>query len=455
MDGQMAWLSNDYHWNTDVQATYWPIYAANRLDFGMALYDLLDRCRPNMRELARSFFGREGEFLVHGTDPQCRPTYDWAKAQFEFNGGLWAAHHYWLHYLYSQDKEFLKRRALPFIKEVLRPVLEELEPDASGVLHLPLSFSPEYHDHRGRHWGPDGTFDLGLIRFALKSLLEGCEILGVTDTEQGVWRRILKMLASYPEHPRQGIMVRADAPYELPHRHPSHLAPLYPFHLLDWEKDRPLLEKTLRQWALMGTGEWVGWSFGWAATIASLVERPNLARSFLLDFTDRYISESTLHMQGPPAHAALATRTDFGFTMEAGFAAVDGLQHMLLQSHGGTIRVFPALPAQWQDAVFWSMRTEGAFLVSAVRQAGATRFIHVESTAGGSCRVRADMTGKLHVDGAESFSTPRPGELMFPTVPGGLYLIWSGEARPVPTMHPVAARSYELNYFGTKKPPRF
>ena len=34
------------------------------------------------------------------------------------NGGAWLAQHFYLHWKYSADKEFLKERAYPFLKDV-------------------------------------------------------------------------------------------------------------------------------------------------------------------------------------------------------------------------------------------------------------------------------------------------------------------------------------------------
>ena len=64
---------------------------------------------------------------------------------------------------------------------------------------------------------------------------------------------------------------------------------------------------------------------------------------------------------------------------------------MLLTSWGGKIRVFPGVPESWSDIAFHNLRAEGAFLVSAVRDGGKTRFIRVESLAGEPCRLVTDM----------------------------------------------------------------
>ena len=37
---------------------------------------------------------------------------------------------------------------------------------------------------------------------------------------------------------------------------------------------------------------------------------------------------------------------------------------MLIQSHTGVVKLFPAIPADWKDASFYKLRTYGAFLVS-------------------------------------------------------------------------------------------
>lgn len=55
---------------------------------------------------------------------------------------------------------------------------------------------------------------------------------------------------------------------------------------------------------------------------------------------------------------------------------------MVCQSWGGLVRVFPALPTAWQDLVVHDFRTEGAFLLSAAREKGATRWVRLASEAG-------------------------------------------------------------------------
>ena len=66
----------------------------------------------------------------------------------------------------------------------------------------------------------------------------------------------------------------------------------------------------------------------------------------------RFISTNTFHLNGDPRHFG-----DSGFdykpvTLEAGFASAAALMEMLLQSWGGKIRVFPAVPEFWPACLF-------------------------------------------------------------------------------------------------------
>jgi hypothetical protein len=68
---------------------------------------------------------------------------------------------------------------------------------------------------------------------------------------------------------------------------------------------------------------------------------------------------------------------------------------MLLQSQGGVLRVFPAIPPDWQDAEFRHLRAEGAFLVSAVRRGGLTREVRIRSERGGRLRLADPWGGRV------------------------------------------------------------
>lgn len=113
--------------------------------------------------------------------------------------------------------------------------------------------------------------------------------------------------------------------------------------------------------------------------------------------------------------------------LEIGGVLMTALNEMLLQSHDGVIRVFPAPPAEWRDAAFHP-RAVGPFLI--------------ESLTGAECRTETpwpnhelavrDVTGGklLNVRGAG---------VAFPAKAGSWYLIFRyGGAEDLPRAPEVA-----------------
>ena len=98
-----------------------------------------------------------------------------------------------------------------------------------------------------------------------------------------------------------------------------------------------------------------------------------------------------------------------GPVIETPLSVVESINYMLLQSWDGVIRVFPAVPDSWADAVYHNLRTEGAFLVSAARKEGETQWIRIRSLAGEPLVLQTDMTDfKISPDVAvKPFKGPR------------------------------------------------
>jgi hypothetical protein len=128
------------------------------------------------------------------------------------------------------------------------------------------------------------------------------------------------------------------------------------------------------------------------------------------------------------------------------------MHDMIIQSWGGTIRVFPAAPDDWDDMVFHDIRAEGAFLISASRMNGKTQFVRIKSLAGEPCRIMPGLDGKVKVTGNRKFSLKE--------ISSGLFtldlkrdeeaIIWSGTQMPVLTIAPIPANSDNCNSFGIK-----
>ena len=82
-------------------------------------------------------------------------------------------------------------------------------------------------------------------------------------------------------------------------------------------------------------------------------------------FAEAFCLKNSFHVNGDQSGKGYSKFQYKPFTLEGNFAFAAGLQEMLIQSHTGIIRLFPAIPDSWRTASFENLRTEGAFLISA------------------------------------------------------------------------------------------
>jgi hypothetical protein len=98
--------------------------------------------------------------------------------------------------------------------------------------------------------------------------------------------------------------------------------------------------------------------------------------------------------------------------LDGGMSATAAAQEMLLHVRRGVTHVFPAAPQRWRDAEFSGMRTDGAFLVSAVRAGGRTRQVTVESLAGGALKLSNPWGGSVAVKYADGRQEVVAGDVL-------------------------------------------
>lgn len=111
------------------------------------------------------------------------------------------------------------------------------------------------------------------------------------------------------------------------------------------------------------------------------------AAEALRTFAECFCLPNTFHANGDQTKSGKSKFTYRPFTLEGNFAFAAGVQEMLLQSHTGVIRIFPAIPAAWQDVAFDKLRAMGAFLVSAEKVAGQVRQVRILPEQGGTLRL--------------------------------------------------------------------
>lgn len=321
------------------------------------------------------------------------------------------------------------------IENLIHNVEEEYQKDSAGL---------------GRSAGcnmaspvEDCTYDLSLLRWGLKTLMEICDTFSMEDPDRALWEQTLDRLTEYHQD-ETGFMIGKDVPLDFGHRHFSHLLPVFPLHLIsgDEEKEKELIVHCLRHW-FHREGDLRGFTFSGAASIAATVGRGDEALAYV---------KSALHLFKPNT-----MYTEAGPVIESPLGVAESIQDILLQSWGSLIRVFPAVPGEWRDVTFHNLRAEGGFLISAVRREGKTSWIRVESLAGEPCCLKTDLGPEVHgavSEGREVSVDEKEGILRLDLKEGEEIFLFAGEEKPDFVIEPVKAQRHMRNFFGEHKPWR-
>ena len=200
------------------------------------------------------------------------------------------------------------------------------------------------------------------------------------------WKQILSEWPELAIDDETGLMFAPEFPYNESHRHFSHPMSFHPLGLLDYSKgdaDRTIINNTLRNLEEQGTDYWTGYSFSWLGNLYARAFEGEKAVKALTTFAECFCLRNTFHANGDQCKAGHSKFTYRPFTLEGNFAFASAIQEMLIQSHTGVVRLFPAIPENWEDAAFENLRTYGAFLLSADMKNGNVEQVIIHSEKGG------------------------------------------------------------------------
>ena len=442
IDNQGPWLQptgwNAVWWNLNVQLSHTGVYQANRRGMGSALSYRLDINRDNLaRNVALPFrsdsyaIGRTSsgwDFLGHAGQPGGRPPMD-GNVGRETANLLWALFNVDTEYRYWVDTQLRDDVLYPLLVRAVNYYRHFLVKEKDGLYHLPQTYSPEYRK------ASDCTYDLDFLRWGVGRLIELADEKKLTDRDEPllkVWRDLDANLVPVHAGPN-GRMIGRGVPLSGGHRHWSHLMAVYPLRTLtpETEADRELIQKSVDHWHSFGRGI-AGYAFTSASCMESMLGDGDQALAYLQQLKsylkpNTFYSEIGLPVMETPLHGATA------------------IQEMMLQSWGGRLRVFPAVPKEWPDVQFARFRGEGGYLVSGNYVDGAAEWVLVQAAQTESAGVTEVDPQMGDADWSASKGTmvkkTAAGVYQIKTQPGDTVLFWpKGTAVPEPVLQPVTRR---------------
>lgn len=397
-NGNLPPWKGDYHHDLNTQLSYWPAFAGNHLSESLGYINTLWNQRDVYRRYTRRYFGTDGMNVPGVCTLTGEPMGGWIQYAMGQTVGAWLAQNFYLYWLYSADRDFLADKAYPFISEVATYMEQQSMVDANGVRRLEYSSSPEIFDNSLQAWFADMTnFDLSLMHFIFEAASKCAAELN-RDEEARHWAKLRSQLPDYDVDSTGALTFAKGFPYNASHRHFSHALAIHPLGLIDMshgEADARIIRTTLNRLEQYGPDYWTGYSYSWYANMLARAFEGEKAADALRTFASCFCLPNTFHVNGDQSGTGKSKFTYRPFTLEGNFAFASGLQEMLLQSHTGVIRVFPAVPATWQDISFGNLRAVGAFLVSAERKGGKVVSLKVYCERGGMLKIVSPVTGEV------------------------------------------------------------
>ena len=424
-NGKLPPWKGDFHHDLNTQLSYWPCYSADHLEEGLGYLEWLWDLRAEFKAYTKAYFGTDGLNVPGVSTLTGQPMGGWIQYAFSPTVGAWLGQHFYLHWRYSRDRVFLAERAYPWIADVAIYLEQLSERDGRGRRRLPASSSPEIFDNSAKAWFAETTnYDLALIRWTFAKAAELAAELGKKN-EAAHWREVGTEWPDFAVDPADGLMFAPGTPYAESHRHFSHLMAFHPLGLLDVSNgpaEAEIIRHTLATLDRVGPDYWCGYSYAWLGNLKARAFDGDGAAKALGDFASCFCLPNSFHVNGDQSRSGKSKFVYRPFTLEGNFAFAAGLQEMLLQSHTGVVRVFPAVPAAWADASFDGLRADGAFIISARRVGGHVREVRVRSEKGGLLRLANPFHEPILLDGRP---LNPPGEIIEKKMKPGQTIVFS------------------------------
>ncbi|SFT86762.1 alpha-L-fucosidase 2 [Algoriphagus locisalis] len=383
----------DYHVNINLQMNYWPADVTNLSQLNQPLFDFIDGVIENGKNAARENFDMAGSMVPHTTDLWQVAFLRAATAYWGswIGAGGWIGRHYWDHYLFTNDKDFLEERAFPALETISAFYSDWLvEYPQDGTLVSSPSTSPEnqFINAKGEKVAATmgAAMDQQIIADVFNNYLKASELLGKETPLRKKVALQLKNLRPGVQIAEDGRILEWDQPYEENepgHRHMSHL---YAFHPGDaiTKSETPeafaAVRKTL-EYRLANGGAGTGWSRAWLINFSARLLDGEMAHEHI----QKLLSQS-LYPNLFDGHPPFQIDGNFGYTA--------GVAEMLVQSHeDGLIRLLPALPKAWKNGSVTGLKARGNYTIDMTWKEGELK----------TCKIQAGNTGKVMVyyDGSE------------------------------------------------------
>ncbi|MCU4174278.1 glycosyl hydrolase family 95 catalytic domain-containing protein [Carboxylicivirga sp. N1Y90] len=392
--------SSDFTHDGNVQVAISNLLNGNMPELMMAYFKYHERMMDNYRINAQQLYGVHGIHIPsHTSSHGLNNHYDETWCMEYWNGGAgWAASYFYDYYLYTQDIEFLKKRAFPFMTEALLFWEDFLTMGDDGKYIVVPSYSPENNplEHRWQNC-INATMDVMIIKELTRNWISAAKKLGVSQKEI---RQKEEFLSSLPDYQISEDGVLREWLWEgltdnQAHRHASHLYGVYEVpdeEILTSEKLQEAVKTTIKERMKIRKQQQGGeMAFGMCHLgFAAVNMYDKETATEILEYLSRFYWTNSMATTHNPGHL-------FNMDISGGIPSL--MTRMIINSSPGYISLFSALPDDWTEGQLNGVLVRGGIACDEIKWNKTNAEVKLVSAL--NQKVEIDFGNKYNINGID------------------------------------------------------